>query len=164
VGIIALSWIKERLLMRYIILLLLATAAFAQSPRNVIWVDHSGVDAVGTRFVFEFKEEVRKSAGYQLETERQMDFTKDHSIWLDFLSVETADSGLSSAISVVATSSAYDFLGKCAPNSRILRMVLVVGRDRTQNLAHQLLADLDKNVHDARLCTGLEKDSPAASK
>jgi hypothetical protein len=144
------------------ILLLLSAAALAQSPRNVIWVEYTGSDSIGAKLVFEFKEEVRKSSGYQLENEKKLDFSEDHMIWLDIISVDDADagrSGLSSAVSVVATASTRDFLRKCAPNSNVLHMVLVVGRDRTQSRAHQLLADLDKRIHDVAICSGNDEQA-----
>jgi len=146
--------------MKYLFAVLLLTGcAIGQSPKKVIWVDYQGSDAVGTKLVFEFKEEVRKSSGYQLEMEKKVDLGGDYSIWMDFLSVDTADSGLSSAVSVVATTGARNFQRTCEHNVRMIHEVLVVGKDRTQEKAHQLLADLDKALHDAALCNGTETAS-----
>ena len=61
--------------MKYLFAVLLLTGcAIGQSPKKVIWVDYQGSDAVGTKLVFEFKEEVRKSSGYQLEMEKKVDW------------------------------------------------------------------------------------------
>lgn len=136
--------------------LLLATPALLQQHQAAGQIDihiwHNGEDRVGTKFIFSLREAIQKSTTYKL-TESEWDpFQKSFSrIDLSVATIRTSpgDDGISSAVSLVAHAEYED--KACKPQyTVVMHQLIIVGRDRTDTMAAEVLAILDKSLREKR--------------
>ena len=118
------------------LLLMFPLTAVAQQ----IYVDASTPDLVGQSFVFAFKQHVQASASYKL-----LD-SAGNGITVQIISVDVGNGeGNASAISVLA-SLPLDGAGQYV----LYHNVLLVGRDRVNDMSNVLLAGIDSQVSATR--------------
>jgi hypothetical protein len=126
--------------------------AFAQTSKVSVYVAQSGDDAVGQSFTYAVREEIRRSAAYEIGTEDRAVFT------IDLVSVDLAygDSPKGYGSAVAVSYSMRNSLPYQAGNPQtwlplfLSLSVLTVGRDAISNQARYVVAGLDKQVEGYR--------------
>src|SRR5271157_2230303 len=126
----------------------------AESRKTGVRIVHKGEDAVGTRFVYQLREEIAKSARYKLFT-GDLDKLQPGSglpeievITLD-TAVEEEQQGINSALSILMQfkiKRPAEEHGVCGSEDTIIggHWLLVVGGKRVDDQAKATLADLDR--------------------
>lgn len=114
--------------------------ALAQPPQQQkipISISYDGNDAVGTRFVFAIKENIRRSATYEL-----VDSGRSIKLQMVSVDVNSADQGITSAIATAITAHYMGDDGKWG-DAYVNTMIDVVGKERVEDMAHNFLATID---------------------
>jgi len=120
------------------ILLVAASASAASAQKIYVNSSVNNGDIVGSNFVFQVKEQLRKSATYVV-----LDSFDEKSIEINLVTLKDTDG--SSAISVVITMPWSD-----GGEMIINHQALLVGANRTEEMATSLVASLDDSLSKVR--------------
>jgi hypothetical protein len=139
----------QTVLMRSALLALLPLVAFepqghaAQKPKTKTNVIADCQDPVGSLFVFELREALRRSSGYT--------FDPEGTLVINLVCLDTAGEGepkgLSSAISVLVTVPYGGSWSNCPATAIVSHLVIHVGGSKTEVMATRLLAQIDNDLH-----------------
>jgi len=110
------------------------TAAAQHVP---IMVRHVGSDQVGKQYVADLGARLRSSERYEITVSKDEAMLGLHLVSTD---ANEQDAGEASAIAITMT------LGPAQSNSYMHTWVIIVGRDRTQDMAQALLGAIDAAV------------------
>ena len=118
----------------FALLLTPLTAAAQQLP---ILVQHVGEDAVGKKYVEDLGVRLRSTNRYDLTVSKDDALLGLHLVSTD---ANEKDAGAASAIAITMT------LGPSQSNSYMHTWVILVGRDRTEDMANALIGAIDAAV------------------
>jgi hypothetical protein len=146
------STMKARLAISILVVVCCVLPATAQK----VFVDPAiqDHDYIGQRFAFALKEQLRKSASYKV-----VDAGDDKPLTIHLLTMSTSDNNVLSAISVLVVIPTEDGLTFVLDHR-----LLLVGRDRVDDMASTTMANLDKSLSELRaaLQAGMPKNTPVA--
>jgi hypothetical protein len=110
-----------------------------------VQVEHSGEDAVGSRFALAFKERIKSSALFRLAESRKDATFAVHLVSLD-LATPSESTGHASAIAMTFTA-----VSPSGPEYFLTTGVHAVGTKQVDASADQELASIDKTIDDSGL-------------
>jgi len=136
---------KVALTLAMVLLHAVVPSAAAQKPKTLVFVDHTGSDAVGQELAYAVREELRRSAAYDAGSEDKALFM------IELVTLDWGErAGNASAVSVTYVMSNLLPLQKGNPQTWLpifLRSsVLAVGRDRVKDQARAIVANFDAAV------------------
>jgi hypothetical protein len=124
----------------FVVLFLTATQlGFGQTAKWKVYVHQTGDDAVGSRLAYAVKEQINRSTRYELTTR------ENAHVMIQLVSVDDSGAGATALKSAVAV---LETVGHGNPRTILQQEVFVVGKDRVDDIASELLADFDQAVTD----------------
>jgi hypothetical protein len=130
--------------------LFLVHQAIAGEVKMAVSVKHVGNDAVGNRFAYALREEIAKSARYQIFSEHKLQ-PGSGVLEIEAVSVDaqTSEQGISSAVSVLITfriERPMEQRTSCGDEERLILQheVYAVGANRVDQIAKDVMSEIDK--------------------
>jgi hypothetical protein len=110
-----------------------SATAQAQESATPVGVYHEGKDMIGQRLAYAVRERIRRSAGHSLQSSGSR-----YEILMVSIDVDPNVRNVASAVSVT-----YVWTGPSGPSLYMSATVITVGRQRIDEMAESIVADLD---------------------